>query len=124
MARRTVLLPAPDGPTRASNSPGAQVNSTLIGIESVWCRVTLSSPCVAGSGMALSDPAGQGVGDADRRNREGEEHRCHDAGARLIESLGSVVDRERDRLRLTRDAAAHHQHHSELTHGMSEGECE
>ena len=40
--------------------------------------------------------------------------------ALVIASLDAVVDR--DRLRLSRDAAAHHQHDTELSEGVHEGQ--
>src|SRR2546423_9560195 len=110
MARNVVDLPAPDGPTNASNSPSLQENSTASGIGPACLSATWRP---RPSTMPATDAAGEHVGRAERDEREEQQQRRHDAGSVLIEGLYPIVDRNRDCLGFAGNAAAHHEDNAE-----------
>src|SRR5687767_3245799 len=115
IARRIVVLPLPEGPASAMNSPAATENLTSSGMG-VACRSSTSRPrpADAASAMPATHALGQNVAEGNRKQREEKEKRSHAAGRGIVKRLDAIVDRNGDRPRLARDAAPDHQDDAEL----------
>src|SRR5262249_33204472 len=109
MQRRRVLLPLPDGPTRASNWPGGHAISASSDMGADW-RARKRRP---GSATAHSHAAGEQVHEPDGDEGKEQEQGGHGRRGTIVESLRAVVNRDGDRSRLARDVAAHHEYHAE-----------
>src|SRR3546814_17861022 len=81
IARRIVVLPAPDGPMSATSSPGAQAKAATMGTGAEM-RNDTSSP----SATAAAHAPAQAMDDDDRRDRPQQANKGN-------RSLGAVVQR-------------------------------
>src|SRR5581483_177988 len=119
MARSVVLLPLPETPTSASNSPSAQDKSTLRGIGVLWCSSIRRSPLLV---IMPANPARENVRDAQHKQGQRKQQRRHHVGSVIVEGLNPIVNRNGNRARLVRDTATNHEDDAKLAERMSKDE--
>src|SRR6185295_18160318 len=117
MIRNSVVLPEPDGPSSASNSPLPTFRSTLSSAANAPNFLTMFLTSIVSWGLpfvqtlfenGLHDQRDQGQ----HRQQRGNRKRRHEL-ILIVENL----DQQRHGVGLAADMARHHRHRAELAHG-------